>query len=146
MTVPVKFAAGVKTSVAAWAAVTGVPATTGVVPLARKSTPSLAGGSVVMVTKSTVPSGSVPVRSTAMVGASSAPLDVEGVAVGRSIPGVTVMTSLAVDAETLPSLSVTVNGIVTVPLKLTAGVKTSVAACAAVTGVPATTGVVPSAR
>ena len=99
-----------------------------------------------MVTKSTVPSGSVPARSTGMVGASSAPLDVDGVAFGRSMTGVTVMTSLAGDAETLPSLSVTVNGIVTVPLKLAAGVKTSVAAWAAVTGVPATTGVVPSAR
>ena len=73
-----------------------------------------------MVTKSTVPSGSVPARSTGMVGASSAPLDVDGVAFGRSMTGVTVMTSLAGDAETLPSLSVTVNGIVTVPLKLAA--------------------------
>ena len=73
------------------------------------------------------------------------PLEVDGVAVGRSITGVTVMTSFA-DVETLPSLSVTVNGTVTVPLKLAAGVNTSVAACAAVIGVPATTGVVPSAR
>ena len=98
-----------------------------------------------MVTKSTVPSGSVPVRSMVIPDASSAPLEVDGVAVGRSMTGVTVMTSLA-DVETLPSLSVTVNGTVTVPLKLAAGVKTSVAACAAVIGVPATTGVVPSAR
>ena len=55
------------------------------------------------------------------------------------------MTSLAED-ETLPSLSVTVNGIVTVPLKLGAGVNTSVAAWAAVIGEAAATGVVPSAR
>ena len=80
-----------------------------------------------------------------MVGASSAPFDVDGVAVGRSMTGVTVMTSLA-DVETLPSLSATVNEIVTVPLKFAAGVKTSVAAWAAVIGVPAVTGVVPSAR
>ena len=79
-----------------------------------------------------------------MVGASSAPLDVEDVAVGKSMTGVTVMTSLAADAETLPSLLVTVNGIVTVPLKFAAGVKTSIAAWATVTGVPATTGAVPA--
>jgi hypothetical protein len=35
---------------------------------------------------------------------------------------------------------------VTVPLKFAAGVKMSDAACAAVIGVPATTGVVPSDR
>jgi hypothetical protein len=54
------------------------------------------------------------------------------------------MTSLA-GALVPPSSSVTVNGIVTVPLKFAAGVKMRLAACAAVIGVPATTGVVPSA-
>jgi hypothetical protein len=57
---------------------------------------------------------------------------------------VTVITSFA-GALVPPSLSVTVNAIVTVPLKFAAGVKMRLAACAAVIGVPAATGVVPSA-
>jgi hypothetical protein len=55
------------------------------------------------------------------------------------------MTSLA-GALVPPSLSVTVKAIVTVPLKFAAGVKMRLAAWAAVIGVPAATGVVPSAR
>jgi hypothetical protein len=55
-----------------------------------------------------------------------------------------VITSLA-GALVPPSLSVTVKAIVTVPLKFAAGVKMRTAAWAAVIGVPATTGVVPSA-
>ena len=52
------------------------------------------------------------------------------------------MTSLA-GALVVPSSSVTVNGIVTVPLKLVAGTNTRFAASATGIGVPATTGVVP---
>ena len=55
------------------------------------------------------------------------------------------ITSFA-DAETAPELSVTVNGIVTLPLKLAVGTNTRPAVWAGVSGVPATTGVVPSAR
>ena len=65
-------------------------------------------------------------------------------AVGVGSEAVTVITSSA-DAETAPELSVTVNGIVTSPLKLAAGTNTSVAASAAVSGVVVETGVVPSA-
>ena len=76
---------------------------------------------------------------------SSVPLTLWSFVVGRSATELTVTTSLA-GAETLPSLSVTVNGIVTVPLKFSVGLNTSVAACAAVIAVPATTAVTPSAR
>ena len=69
----------------------------------------------------------------------------DGVAVGPSCTFTTVITSFA-GAETFPSLSVTVNGTVTVPLKFAAGLNTRLAACAAVIAVPATTAVTPSAR
>jgi hypothetical protein len=75
----------------------------------------------VTVTVATVPSMSVPPSATAM-SVSSLPDEVEAVAVGRSLTSTTVITSLA-GALVPPSLSVTVNAIVTVPLKLAAGVK-----------------------
>ena len=92
----------------------------------------------------TVPSVSVPAKLTAIL-VSSLPLEMLGVAVGPSWTLLTVITSLA-GAETLFSLSVTVNTMVTLPLKLATGTNTRVAASAAVIGVLAKTGVVPSAR
>ncbi len=116
-------------------------AVTGVVPFGMYSTPCVAGGSVVTVTKSTVPSISVPVRSTGML-VSSLPDDVLGVATGGSFTSLTVITSFA-GADVVPSSSVTVKAIVTVPLKLVAGTNTRFAASVAEIGVFAVTGVVP---
>ena len=78
------------------------------------------------------------------MGVSSSPALVEGVATGGSLTSVTVIISSA-GALVAPSSSVTVKAIVTVPLKLVAGTNTRLAASAGVSGVPATTGVVPSA-
>ena len=94
VTVPLKFAAGVKTRLAASAGVSGVrrrPAW-----CRRRSTarPAPTGGSVVTVTDAMVPSMSVPVRSTA-ISVSSSPDEVDGVATGGSLMSLTVMTSLA---------------------------------------------------
>ena len=92
-----------------------------------------------------MPSISVPVRLT-VICESSSPSKVLATAKGASLTEVTVMTSLAVTAEIKPKLSVTLNGIVTTPLKSGVGTNTKVAACATEIGVPATTGVTPSAK
>ena len=102
-TVPLKLVAGTNTRFAASAAGIGVPAVTGVVPSGMYSTPSPTGGRLVTVTKSTVPSTSVPVRLTGML-VSSSPDDVLGVATGGSLTPVMTIVSAAVDVE--PSASV----------------------------------------
>jgi hypothetical protein len=66
--------------------------------------PSLAGGSDVTVTVAIVPSMSAPDRLTAM-SVSSLPLEVEAVAVGRSLTSVTVSVTVAVDVS-VPSVMV----------------------------------------
>ena len=70
---------------------------------------------------------------------------VSGFATGGSLAAVTVIAVVAT-GEVAPWLSVTVNGILTVPLKFGAGLNTKPAACAGVSAAPAKTGVVPSAR
>jgi hypothetical protein len=79
----------------------------------------------VMLSPSMSKSVPAPVSSVStlpLTDVSSAVVYVFATAVGASFTGVTVMTSLA-GALVPPSLSVTVNGIVTVPLKFAAGVK-----------------------
>ena len=70
---------------------------------------------------------------------------VSATAAGLSLAAVTVIGVVAT-AEVAPRLSVTVNGMLTVPLKLGAGLNTKPAACSGVSAAPATTGVTPSAR
>ena len=115
LTVPLKFSAGLNTSVAACAAVIGVPATTGVTPSARYSTPCAALGKLVMVTLVTVPSVSVPLKATA-IGVSSAPLEVLGVATGGSCTLVTVIATASVSLSGVPALSVDLTVRVSAPL------------------------------
>ena len=91
-----------------------------------------------------VPSTSVPVKFT-VTGTSSGLFTLLETATGASFTSLTVITALAA-ADTAPLLSVTTNGIVTVPLKFGAGLKIKPAACAGVSGVFASTGVVPSAK
>ena len=119
VTSPLKFAVGVNTSVAAWAAVMGVPATTGVVPSARYNTPCAGVGKVVTVTKSTVPSTSIPVKSTG-ISLFSLPNEVDGVAVGGSFtsPTLTVTVAVSVSPSSLVIVYVKVSG----PLKFAGGV------------------------
>ena len=54
-------------------------------------------------------------------------------AIGASLTGAMLMVVVAM-GEVAPWLSVTVNGMLTVPLKLSAGVKIKPAACAGVSG------------
>ncbi len=70
---PLKLDVGWNTKLEASAGVRGAPATTGV-PSALVSTPWLARGKVATDTETTVPSGSVPDKLTAMSPPSSAPV------------------------------------------------------------------------
>ena len=92
----------------------------------------------------TVPSTSLAAKVTGTCASSNVFL-LADTATGGSFTSVIVNTALA-GADVAPLLSVTVNGIVTVPLKLSVGLKIKPAACAAVNGAPAMTGVVPLAR
>ncbi len=80
-----------------------------------------------------------------VTGVSSVAVRVSSIASGLSFCALTVMVAAAV-VDVAPPLSVTLNGILTVPLKLSAGVKIKPAACAGVNAEFATTGVTPSAR
>ena len=70
---------------------------------------------------------SLPVRLTEIL-VSSLPLAGVGVATGGSLTGLTVIAAVAA-GEVAPPLSVTVNGMLTVPLKLAAGTNIMLAAC-----------------
>src|SRR5882672_6140876 len=142
LVLPLKSVVGTNLRAAAWAAVSAVPATTAVTPSARNSVPL--AGKAVTVTNVIVPSISVPPRLTAMV-VSSFPLAAPGVALGASFTEVTLIVSVAGN-EMAHSLSVTVKSKLVLPLKLVVGTNVKPAASVGVSAVPATTGVVPSAR
>ena len=92
-------------------------------------------GIVNCVTLSGLPSTSVSFVSTLPVaGVSSVTATVSSTATGRSLTGFTVMLALAA-GDVAPLLSVTVNGILTVPLKLDAGINWMLAACVGVSAV-----------
>ena len=92
-------------------------------------------GPEIMVKLAIVPSTSVPASGTETAAPSSVGVAVvAGVAVGASLTAVTVMVALAT-GDVAPLLSVTVNGITTVPLKFAAGTNCMLAACAGVRAV-----------
>ena len=98
------------------------------------------------VTVSGLPSTSVSLASTLPVAVvSSVTTTVSSTATGRSLTGFTVMVAVAA-GDVAPLLSVTVNGIFTVPLKFAAGINTKPAACTGVNIVVISTGVTPPAK
>ena len=94
-----------------------------------------------------VPSGSLSLNNkfSGTLLASSFIFAMSGCAIGASGAGLMVIAILA-GVEIAPPLSVAVNGILTLPLKLIAGTKIRPAACAGVSAVVVRTGVMPSAK
>ena len=140
--VPLKLGAGVK--------VTAPAALTFTVPLGTAITWAIPGVSAVplmLKMVGMVPSGSLSLNNklSGTLAASSFIFAMSGCAIGASGTALMVIAMLA-GAETAPLLSVAVKGMLTVPLKLAAGLKIRPAACAGVSTVVVSTRVVPSAK
>ncbi len=116
------------------------------VPSALTTTLPSAALTFALVTVSASLSASLSLPSTATVtGACATVLEVSLRAAGGSLTGVTVSRTVA-GAETPPSLSVTVKVNDVLPFQWAFGRKTRLAACAAVSTVPAATGASVSPR
>ena len=139
---PLKLALGVK--------VIAPPALTFTVPFGTAincANPGVSSVPLMLKIVGIVPSGSLSLNNklSGTFVASSLILAISEVATGASGAGLMVIATLT-GVETAPPLSVAVNGMLTVPLKLSAGLKIRPAACAGVSTVVVSTGVVPSAK